>query len=66
MRGLHSGISDITCYRKVPKFSNARKPCGNQPQIQTKMPNLRVFNQKDANGKAISENPDQTTPLGAV
>ena len=30
------------------------------------MPNLRVFDQKDANGKANSEDPDQTAPLGAV
>ena len=52
--------------RKVPKFSNARKPCCNQPKIQTMMPNLRVFHQKDANGKANSEDPDHTAPLGAV
>ena len=30
------------------------------------MPNLRVFYQKDANGTANSEDPDQTAPLGAV
>ena len=30
------------------------------------MPNLRVFHQKDANGIANSEDPDQTVPLGAV
>ena len=29
-------------------------------------PNLRVFRQKDANGIANSEDPDQTAPLGAV
>ena len=51
---------------KVPKFSDTRKPCCNQPKIQTKMPNLRVFHQKDANGKAKSEDPDPTAPLGAV
>ena len=28
--------------------------------------NLRVFRQKDANGIANSEDPDQTAPLGAV
>ena len=55
-----------TCYRKVPKFSDARKPCCNQPKIQTKMPNLRVFYQKDANGTANSEDSDQTAPLGAI
>ena len=30
-------------YRKVPKFSDARKLCCNRPKIQTKRPNLRVF-----------------------
>ena len=53
-------------YRKVPKFSDARKLCCNLPKIQTKRPNLRVFLQKDANGVANSEDPDQTAPLGAV
>ena len=53
-------------YRKVPKFSDARKICCNLPKIQTKSPNLRVFRQKDANGIANSEDPDQTAPLGAV
>ena len=53
-------------YRKVPKFSDARKPCCNQPKIQIKMPNLRVFHQKDANGKANSKDPDQTAPRGPV
>ena len=38
-------------YHKVHKFSDARKPCCNQPKIQTEMPNLRVFHQNDANGK---------------
>ena len=56
----------LVCYRKVPKFSDARKLCCNLPKIQTKMPNLRVFHQKDANGIANSEDPDQTAPLGAV
>ena len=53
-------------YRKVPKFSDARKLCCNLPKIETKRPNLRVFHQKDANGIANSEDPDQTAPLGAV
>ena len=53
-------------YRKVPKFLDARKLCCNLPKIQTKRPNLRVFHQKDANGIASSEDPDQTAPLGAV
>ena len=47
-------------------FLNARKLCCNLPKIQTKRPNLRVFPQKDANGTANSEDPDQTTPLRAV
>ena len=53
-------------YRKIPKFLDARKPFCNQAKIQTKMPNLRVFHPKDANGKANNEYPDQTAPLGAV
>ena len=55
-----------TVYRKVPKFSDARKLCCNLPKIQEKRPNLRVFRQKDADGIANSEDPDQTAPLGAV
>ena len=53
-------------YHEVPKFSDARKLCCNLPKIQTKRTKLRVFYQKDANGKANSEDPDQTAPLGAV
>ena len=53
-------------YQKVPKFSDAKKLCCNLPKIQTKKPNLRVFHQKDVNGIANSEDPDQTAPLGAV
>ena len=34
--------------------------CCNLPKIQTKRPNLREFCQKDANGIANSEDPDQT------
>ena len=37
-------------YRKVPKFSDARKFCCNLSKIQINWPNLRVFYQKDANG----------------
>ena len=40
--------SPVSSYRKVPKFSDARKLCCNLPKIQTKSPNLRVFRQKDA------------------
>ena len=53
-------------YRKVPKFSDTRNLCFNRPKIQTKRPNLMVFCQKAANRIANSEDPDQTSPLGAV
>ena len=58
--------SNIEKYRKVPKFSDARELCCNLPKIQTKRQKLRVFYQKYANGKADSEDPDQTAPLRAV
>ena len=47
-------------YRKVPKFLDTRNLCCSLPKIQTKRPNLKVFHQKDANGIANSEDPDQT------
>ena len=50
----------IVTFRKVPKFSDARKLCCNQPKIQTKRPNCRIFCQKDANGIANSEDSDQS------
>ena len=55
-------------YRKVPKFSDARKLCCNQPKILSKKSNYRVICPKDANGMANSlKDPDQTAPpLGAV
>ena len=53
-------------YRKVPTFFDARKLYCNQLKILTKRPNLSVFCQKDPNGIANSEDPDQTAPLGAV
>ena len=53
-------------YLKVPKFSDTRKCCCNIPKTQIMRPNLRGFCQKDANGLANSEDPDQTAPLGAV
>ena len=52
----------IMVYRKVPKFSDARKLCCNLPKIQTKWKNLSVLPQKDANGIANSEDPDKTAP----
>ena len=54
-----------TQYCKVPKFWDTRNLCCNLPKIQTKRPNLRVFDQKDVNGIANSKDPDQTAPLGA-
>ena len=62
----HSLGHYLVYYRKVPKFSDARKLCCNLHKIQEKSPNLRVFSQEGANGKANSEDPDQTAPLGAV
>ena len=53
-----------TIYSKVPKFSDAQKIGCNLPKNQTKGPNLRVFHQKDVNGIANSEDPED--PLGAV
>ena len=50
-------------YRKVPKFSDARKLCCNLPLIQTNKPNLRISSQNNENGIANSEDPDQTAPL---
>ena len=50
---------------KLPNF-RILKNCCNLPKIQTKRPNLGIFHQKDANGIANSEDPDQTAPLGAV
>ena len=54
-------ITDKRTYRKVPRFSDARKLCC-QPKFHTTGPNLRILHQKDANGKANSEDPDQTAP----
>ena len=50
--------------RKVTNFSDAKKLCCDQPKIQIKWPNHRVICPKDANGKANSEDPDQTALLG--
>ena len=55
---------DNNYYRKSPKFLNARKLCCNLPKIQKEA--KRVFHQKDANGIANSEDPNQAAPLGAV
>ena len=47
-------------YRKVPKFSDTR----NFAVIHLKFKQTKC--QKHANGIANSEDPDQTSPLGAV
>ena len=65
-KNIHRPAQQQRPYHKVPKFSDATKLRSNPPKIQTKWPNLRVFHQKDANGIANSEDPDQTAPLGAV
>ena len=62
----HSLGHYLVYYRKVPKFSDARKLRCNLPKMQEKSPNLRVLSQEDANRIANSEDPDQTAPLGAV
>ena len=51
---------------KFLSFRMPKKLCYNLPKIETKRPNLTVLCQKDANGIANSEDPDQTAPLGAV
>ena len=67
MGGLNcTGVLLSYSTTKVPKFSDARELCCKQPKIQTKMPNLKIFCQKDANGIANSKDPDQIAPLGAV
>ena len=60
VRNQLSLVAEGTTYCKVPQFSDGRKLCCNLPKIQTKRPNLH---QKDANGIANSEDPDQTAPL---
>ena len=56
----------LRLYHKTPKISDTRKLSCNIPKIQLKGSNLRVFLQKDANGIANSEDPDQTAPIGTV
>ena len=56
------GTEMFKLYRKVPKFSDARKLCSNLPKIQTKRPKLMVLYQNDTNGIAKSADPDQTAP----
>ena len=58
------GVTVGATYRKVPKFSDARKLRSNLPKIQTKRPNLSLFSQKDSNGKANSEDLEEQSDLG--
>ena len=53
-------------YRKVPKFSDARKLCCNHPKTGKKRFYHNVMHPKDADSIANSEDPDQTAPIGAV
>ena len=55
-------------YRKVPKFSDAKKLCCNLPKTQNKEAKLYFlyFVKMMQNGIANSEDPDQTAPLGVV
>ena len=64
-RGINE-VQKLGIYCKAPKFLDARKLCCNLPKIQENRPNLWVLLQKDADGIANSEDPDQTAPLGAV
>ena len=57
---------DSTMYRKVPKFSDARKLYCNYPKIGKKRLYHRVMHTKNADSIENSEDPDQTAPLGAV
>ena len=58
------GDDEMNC--KVPKFLDTRKLGCNQPKIQTKRTNLRVFCRKDAYGIAKREDSDQTASQGAL
>ena len=62
-------ISNRNCSKCTVKPRNFRTPeniAVINLKIQTKRSNLRVFHQKDVNGIANSEDPDQTAPLEAV
>ena len=56
----------MTASHKVSKFSDARNFVVIYLKFKQKGKTLKVFHQKDANGIANSEDPDQTAPLGAV
>ena len=62
----YTGVLASYSTTKVPKFSDARELCCKLHKIQTKMPNLKILCQKDANVIENSEDPDQTAHLVAV
>ena len=70
MRGgpdlLPPGCINVQEYRKVPKFSDARKFCCNLSKIQTKRFFDRKYCAQSADRMTNSVDPDQTAPLGAV
>ena len=53
-------------YRKVPKFSDARKFCCNLSKVQIKRSFDRKYCAQSADGMTNSVDPDQTAPRGAV
>ena len=53
-------------YRKGPKFSDARNFAVIHLKFKQKIPNLKVFCQKHANGIANSEDPDKTAPRSSL
>ena len=67
-RDLLYAISAISCQNiNTVQFLNFQTPENFAVlYLKFKRPNLRVFRQKDTNGIANIEDPDQTAPLGAV
>ena len=57
---------DNTIYRKVPNFRMPENFVVIYLKFKKRGQTLWYFVQKDANGIANSEDPDQTAPLGAV
>ena len=59
-------LSILKHYRKVPKFSAAKKFAEIYLKFKQRDKTSGYFIKKDANGIANSEDPDQTAPRGAV
>ena len=53
-------------YRKVPKFLEQENFAILYLKFKKRGQTFLVFHQKDANGIANREGPDQTAPLGAI